>query len=123
MVKSMTEGSPTKAIISFTLPILIGNVFQQFYNMADTIIVGKTLGSKALAGVGSTGTISFLFFGLIAECRLDLPCLPRRSSAREIWTPCKNGRLRGCSVSGDNGGHDGCHGFAYESSFKYYEYA
>ena len=66
MVKSMTEGSPTKAIVSFTLPILIGNVFQQFYSMADTIIVGKILGSQALAGVGSTGTISFLFFGLIA---------------------------------------------------------
>ena len=62
----MTDGSPTRSIIGFTLPILIGNIFQQFYNMADTIIVGNTLGSQALAGVGSTGTISFLFFGLIS---------------------------------------------------------
>lgn len=66
MFKSMTDGSPTKSIVSFTLPILIGNIFQQFYNMADTIIVGNTLGPQALAGVGSTGTISFLFFGLIS---------------------------------------------------------
>lgn len=66
MIRSMTDGSPTKSIIGFTVPILIGNIFQQFYNMADTIIVGKTLGSQALAGVGSTGTISFLFFGLIS---------------------------------------------------------
>ena len=66
MFKSMTDGSPTRSIIGFTLPILIGNIFQQFYNMADTIIVGNTLGSQALAGVGSTGTISFLFFGLIS---------------------------------------------------------
>ena len=66
MFKSMTDGSPTRSIIGFALPILIGNIFQQFYNMADTIIVGNTLGSQALAGVGSTGTISFLFFGLIS---------------------------------------------------------
>lgn len=66
MIRSMTNGSPTRSIISFTVPILIGNIFQQFYNMADTIIVGKALGSQALAGVGSTGTITFLFFGLIS---------------------------------------------------------
>ena len=53
----MTVGSPMKMILSFTFPIFLGNVFQQFYNMADAVIVGKFVGTKALAAVGSTGTI------------------------------------------------------------------
>lgn len=63
--KDMTSGSPTKIILDFTLPIFIGNVFQQFYNMADTVIVGKFVGTKALAAVGSTGTIMFLIIGFV----------------------------------------------------------
>ena len=55
----MTVGNPMKIIFGFTLPIFIGNVFQQFYNMADAVIVGKFVGNKALAAVGSTGTIMF----------------------------------------------------------------
>ena len=51
----MTAGNPMKIICGFTLPIFIGNVFQQFYNMADAVIVGKFVGNKALAAVGSTG--------------------------------------------------------------------
>ena len=52
-------------ILSFTFPIFIGNVFQQFYNMADAVIVGKFVGTKALAAVGSTGTIMFLIYGFV----------------------------------------------------------
>lgn len=63
--KDMTSGSPVKIILDFTLPIFIGNVFQQFYNMADTVIVGKFVGTKALAAVGSTGTIMFLIIGFV----------------------------------------------------------
>ncbi len=64
MVKDMTTGSPTRLILFFTLPLLVGNIFQQLYNMADTIIVGRTLGYKALAAVGgSSGSIMFLVFG------------------------------------------------------------
>lgn len=55
----MTMGSPVKIILNFTIPIFIGNMFQQFYSMADTIIVGKFVGTKALAAVGSVGTIMF----------------------------------------------------------------
>lgn len=61
----MTTGSPMKIIFNFTLPIFIGNVFQQFYNMADAVIVGKFVGNKALAAVGSTGTIMFLTYGFV----------------------------------------------------------
>lgn len=65
MEKDMTKGSPTKIILGFTLPIFIGNVFQQLYSMADTIIVGKFVGTPALAAVGSTGTITFLILGFL----------------------------------------------------------
>ena len=65
MERDMTVGSPTKMILNFTFPIFLGNVFQQFYNMADTIIVGKFVGAKALAAVGSTGTIMFLIIGFL----------------------------------------------------------
>ena len=65
MQNDMTVGNPMKIILSFTLPIFIGNVFQQFYNMADAVIVGKFVGNKALAAVGSTGTIMFLIYGFV----------------------------------------------------------
>lgn len=63
--KDMTTGNPGKIILNFTFPIFLGNLFQQFYNMADTIIVGKFVGTKALAAVGSTGTIMFLLLGFV----------------------------------------------------------
>lgn len=63
MVRDMTEGSPTKLIVGFLIPLLLGMLFQQFYNMVDTIVVGKFLGVNALAGVGSTGSLNFLVLG------------------------------------------------------------
>ena len=61
----MTTGNPGKLIVRFTLPVFIGNVFQQFYSMVDAVIVGKFVGTKALAGVGATGTINFLIIGFL----------------------------------------------------------
>ena len=63
MEKDMTKGHPLAVILKFTLPLLIGNVLQQLYNMADTIIVGRCVSADALAAVGSTGTIMFLIVG------------------------------------------------------------
>ena len=63
MVKDLTNGSPLKLILMFSLPLVLGNLFQQFYNMADTIIVGKCLGVDALASVGATGSLNFLIMG------------------------------------------------------------
>ena len=60
----MTEGNPVKHIILFAIPALIGNIFQQVYNLADSIIVGKFVGANALAAVGATFSITFLFFAL-----------------------------------------------------------
>ena len=61
---NMTEGSPLALLAVFALPLLIGNLFQQAYNLADSMIVGRLLGANALAAVGATGSISFLFFSI-----------------------------------------------------------
>ena len=63
MTKDMTTGNPVKLILFFSIPLLIGNVFQQFYSMVDTIIVGRYVGVQALAAVGVTGSLSFLILG------------------------------------------------------------
>lgn len=63
MRKDMMIGNPMKIILLFSIPVLLGNLFQQFYNMVDTVIVGQYLGEDALAAVGSTGCIMFLVLG------------------------------------------------------------
>lgn len=63
-VYSMTEGSPARLLLRFTVPMLIGNLFQQFYNMVDSIVVGRFVGANALASVGATGSLNFLFFAM-----------------------------------------------------------
>ncbi len=65
MVNDLTEGKPMKLIVSFSIPLLIGNIFQQFYSMVDTIIVGKFLGVQPLAAVGSTGALSSLVLWML----------------------------------------------------------
>lgn len=63
MTKDMTAGSPMKLVLGFAVPLMFGNLFQQFYSMVDTIIVGRFLGTGPLAAVGSTGSINFLILG------------------------------------------------------------
>jgi len=65
MTNDLTKGTPAKLIFMFAIPFLIGNLFQQFYNMVDTIIVGRTLGVEALAAVGATGTLTWFAMGTI----------------------------------------------------------
>lgn len=61
---NMTTGSPVKHILIFSVPLLLGNIFQQFYNLADSIIVGKFINADALAAIGVTSSITFLFFAI-----------------------------------------------------------
>ena len=63
MTRDLTTGSPMRLIIGFALPTLFGMLFQQLYNMVDAMIVGKLLGSAALAAVGSTGSVNFFVIG------------------------------------------------------------
>ena len=65
MQLDMTKGKPLPVILQFTIPLVIGNIFQQLYNMADTIIVGRCVGAGALAAVGSTGSLINLIVNLL----------------------------------------------------------
>ncbi len=65
MINDMTVGSPQKKILRFMFPVLLGNLFQNLYNIADTMIVGRFLGVEALAAVGATGSILFFVWGWI----------------------------------------------------------
>ena len=60
MKGNMVNGNPLKLILNFALPLLLGNLFQQTYNMVDAAIVGQTLGSSSLAAVGATSSVQFL---------------------------------------------------------------
>ena len=68
----MTTGSPVRLILAFAIPLFIGNVFQQIYNVADTMIAGYNLGDQAIAAIGATSSIFFLLMdfasGLNSGC-------------------------------------------------------
>ncbi|MBC1491205.1 MATE family efflux transporter [Listeria booriae] len=64
-IKDMTTGNPTKIIFYFAMPMLIGNLFQQFYTMVDAMIVGKFVGVNALAAVGATNALNFFIISLV----------------------------------------------------------
>ena len=61
--QDMTVGKPLKLIIAFMIPMCLGNIFQQFYNIADSIIAGQFIGVDALAAIGSTGSLMFFVTG------------------------------------------------------------
>jgi len=63
-VMDMTKGDTTKLLIAFSIPMMIGNIFQQLYNVVDSSIVGKFVGSDALGSIGVTGSVTFLFFAI-----------------------------------------------------------
>lgn len=63
--KDMTQGEPMKLIFFFSIPLLLGNLFQQVYSLVDAIIVGRLLGTNALAAVGTTGAMNFLILGFV----------------------------------------------------------
>ena len=61
---NMTQGNTVRLLLTFSVPMLIGNIFQQLYNLADSVIVGQLIGADALAAIGATGSITFFFFAL-----------------------------------------------------------
>ncbi|MBR1820915.1 MAG: MATE family efflux transporter [Clostridia bacterium] len=65
MVRDMTHGSPMKLIFGFWFPLLLGNLFQQVYNLVDSIIVGRFVGVDAFAGVSATGSLNFMILGFL----------------------------------------------------------
>ncbi|MDO4459192.1 MAG: MATE family efflux transporter [Clostridia bacterium] len=65
MTKDLTHGKPLKVLIGFAIPVFLGSLFQQFYNMVDSAIVGRFVNTQALAGVGATGSINFMIMGFV----------------------------------------------------------
>ena len=85
MTKDMTTGSPMKNIIRFCFPLMLGQLFQQLYNMADTIIVGRFVGKTALSAVGSVGALNFLIIGsVIGLCTGFAIPIAQRFGAQDI---------------------------------------
>ena len=88
MTKDMTTGSPMKLVLSFAIPLMFGNLFQQFYSMVDTIIVGQYLGVDALAAVGSVGSLQFLIIGFCTGSCAGLSIPVAQRFARRTRTTC-----------------------------------
>ena len=84
MVKDLTTGSPAKLILMFTLPLILGNVFQQMYLLSDTLLVGRFLGVSALAAVGCSGCLMFLMLGFVFGFTTGLTiCTGQRFGAKD----------------------------------------
>ena len=64
-IRNMTEGSPTKLLVTFALPLMVGNVFQQLYTVVDTAVVGQVVGVKALAALGAADWLNWMVLGII----------------------------------------------------------
>lgn len=90
MTKDMTQGSPMKLIWGFAVPILFGSLFQQLYNLVDTMIVGRFLGVDSLAAVGATGSVWFLTIGFALVYAVALQFRLHINLAREIMSVCEN---------------------------------
>ena len=71
----LTEGNVTKQLLTFTVPVMLGALFQQFYNIVDTAIVGRTLGVDALAAVGATGKY-WISYGITVFYNCNWKCAP-----------------------------------------------
>jgi Na+-driven multidrug efflux pump len=63
LMNSLTVGSPIRKILAFSLPLLLGNLFQQLYSLTDAAVVGRLIGVDALASIGATGSLNFLVIG------------------------------------------------------------
>lgn len=93
--KDMTTGSPMRLILGFTVPLLFGFLFQQFYSVVDTIIVGKVLGVNALASLGATGSVNFMIIGFcMGVCNGFAIPVAHKFGARDYWYAAVCGKQR-----------------------------
>lgn len=101
VTKDMTTGKPLLLILQFAFPLLIGNFFQQMYNVADAAIVGRFLGPKALAAVGASSSVQFWYLDFASASVVDLEFLSLNALAARISDPC-------APISGTAFYHDCC---------------
>ena len=86
-VMDMTQGNMAMLILSFALPLMLGNVFQQFYTVADTAIVGKILGVDALAALGTVESINWLVLGTIQGTTQGFGILVSQQFGAKFYLP------------------------------------
>lgn len=95
---SLTQGSITGSMLRFAWPLMLGNLLQQCYNIADTLIVGRVLGAQALAAVGSSYAlivfVTSIFIGLCMGCSAVFPCNTEPAS----YNKCAKAYLRRYSL-------------------------
>ena len=84
MVKNLTEGKPLKLLFLFAMPMILGNLFQQLYNMVDSMVVGKFVGEDALAAVGSSFPVVFLAVAIASG--LSMGCTVVISQLYGSWS-------------------------------------
>ena len=96
-IKNMTEGRPLLLIVSFALPLMLGNIFQQLYTVVDTMIVGKALGVDALAALGATDWIYWMVLGMIQGVTQGFAILMAREFGAQRYDQLR--RVTGISVS------------------------
>jgi putative efflux protein, MATE family len=99
VTRNLTKGSPAKLILLFTIPLLIGNIFQQFYSIADTFIVGRTIGVNALAAVGCTGSIMFLILGFAQGMTAGLSIITAQKFGADDKQGVKESFVAGMAIS------------------------
>ena len=95
MIKDLTHGSPLKLIMLFSVPLLIGNIFQQLYNLADIVIVGRTLGVNALASVGAVAPLFFLIMFAVSGMTNGFAVI----TGQKFGADDKNGVRRSVAIS------------------------
>lgn len=100
MTKSMTEGKPMPLILQFAVPLLIGNLLQQTYNIIDAAIVGRILGADALAGVGASSSVQFLVLGFCIGvcCGFGIPIA--RSFGAQDYDKMRSDIFHGMALTG-----------------------
>ena len=86
--RTLTAGTPLRVIVAFTLPLLIGNLFQQVYQFTDAAVVGRMVGVDALAAVGASGSLVFLLIGFTFGASTGLGIPVARPSAPGTWERC-----------------------------------
>lgn len=104
MIKDMTAGSPIKLIMTFAVPVLIGNIFQQLYNISDILIVGRLLGVEALAAVGVSAPIFMVLLMIAFGFTGGLTVITaQRFGARRVGRACFGGAQPDCQYNIESG--------------------
>lgn len=107
MTNDMTRGNPVRLILAFMIPTYLGNIFQQFYNLVDSVVAGRYIGVNALAAIGSTTSLIFLVTGWLQGITSGFSIMVAQSFGAKDYHPdaplCGN---VGVSVRGLCGGHD-----------------